>query len=188
MGDNHCVSATRTDDAEIQVTAEEPTAPTRSRRTAATRTRRVAAPDAVCSAAVEVARDAVLALADPATVGEHLDVQAEGDRLVTHFFACTSRAYRGWRWAVTVARAPRARSATVCETVLMPGPDAVLAPAWVPWSNRVAPGDLGPGDVLPFRSDDPCLQPGYETGDGEADRLALWELGLGGDGCCPQWS
>ena len=26
------------------------------------------------------------------------------ERLATHYFACTALAYRGWRWAVTVAR------------------------------------------------------------------------------------
>ena len=47
--------------------------------------------------------------------------------LVTHSFACLAKGYRGWRWAVTVARAPRSRTATVCETVLLPGGDAILA-------------------------------------------------------------
>lgn len=142
--------------------------------------RRLAEPDAVCAGAVAVARSAAEELAGPGEVGDHLGVLAEGERLVTHCFACLARGYRGWRWAITMARTPRSRSATVCETVLLPGDDAVLAPAWVPWSDRLAPGDLGAGDVLPYREDDPLLQPGYtHTEDDEADRLALWELGLG---------
>jgi hypothetical protein len=67
----------------------------------------------------------------------------------------------------------------VCETVLLPGEDAVLAPVWVPWSDRLAPGDLGSADVLPYREDDPLLAPGYTLSDDHADRVALWELGLG---------
>jgi hypothetical protein len=142
--------------------------------------RRPAEPDAVCVAAVGLAQEAAEELARPGEVGEHLGVLAEGERLVTHYFACLVKGYRGWRWGITVARAPRSRTATVCETVLLPGDDAVLAPAWVPWSDRLAPGDLGPADVLPYREDDPLLQPGYaQTGDEEADRLAVWELGLG---------
>ena len=65
------------------------------------------------------------------------------------------------RWAVVVARAPRSRHVTVCEVVLLPGPDAVLAPTWVPWQDRIAPGDLGPADVLAYRQDDPYLAPGH---------------------------
>jgi hypothetical protein len=142
--------------------------------------RRPVEPDAVCAGAVGPARTAAEGVAGPAEVGDHLGVLAEGERLVTHYFRCLAKGYRGWRWAITVARAPRSRTASVCETVLLPGDDAVLAPAWVPWSDRLAPGDLGPADVLPYREDDPLLQPGYQqTGDEEADRVALWELGLG---------
>ena len=98
----------------------------------------------------------------------------------THSFDCTSPAYRGWRWAVTVARAPRSRTATVDEVHLLPGVGALLAPTWLPWSDRIAPGDLGAGDLLPFNAEDPRLEPGFEaTGDEDADQLAFWELGLG---------
>jgi hypothetical protein len=137
-------------------------------------------PDAVCSAAVELAMAAAVEIADPGAVGEHLSVTAEGDRTVTHLFSCLSRGYRGWRWAVTVARAPRARTATVSEVVLLPGPESVLAPAWVPWSDRIAPGDLGATDALPYRADDPYLEPGLEVTDpDDEDAAATWELGLG---------
>jgi hypothetical protein len=136
--------------------------------------------DAVAVAAVDIARRAAEDVAGSDAVGDHVEAVPEGERAVTHYFACTSRGYRGWRWAVTVARASRARTATVCEVCLLPGPDSVLAPAWVPWSERIAPGDLGAGDVLPYREDDPNLEPGYTSvGEEEADQLAIWELGLG---------
>ena len=76
-------------------------------------------------------------------------MQADADRVVTHLFACLDPAYVGWRWAVTVARASRAKVVTVDECVLLPGPDSLLAPDWVPWSERVRPGDLGVGDLMP---------------------------------------
>jgi hypothetical protein len=138
-----------------------------------------ATPDAICTAAVELARSAAEEVADPGTVGCHLCVASEGDRVVTHFFDCEAKGYRGWRWAVTLSRALRARTATVSEVVLLPGPDAVLAPAWVPWSDRIAPGDLGASDALPFRADDPLLEPGYTATGEDADEVACWELGLG---------
>jgi hypothetical protein len=142
--------------------------------------RPAAEPDAQCAAAVRQALTAAEETADPGTVGEYLGVSAEGDRVVTHSFACLAKGYRGWRWAVVVSRAPRARTVTVSEVVLLPGSDAVLAPVWIPWSDRIAPGDLGVADALPYRSDDPYLEPGYAaTGDDDEDAVALWELGLG---------
>jgi hypothetical protein len=125
--------------------------------------------DAQAAAAVDLARAALDGLADPGTVGEHLGVEADDERVVTHLFACTLPGYRGWRWAVTVARASRSRSVTVDETVLLPGPDALLAPEWLPWSERLRPGDLGVGDLLPTSEDDPRLEPGWNAVDVAAD-------------------
>src|SRR5581483_10224251 len=84
--------------------------------------------------------------------------------VVTHRFACVNPAYRDWHWAVTVARASRSKVATVNEVVLLPGAAAVLAPAWVPWEDRLRPGDLGPGDILPPADDDDRLLPGWALG------------------------
>ncbi|WP_141698634.1 DUF3027 domain-containing protein, partial [Streptomyces lushanensis] len=49
--------------------------------------------------------------------------------------------------------------------VLLPGPDALLAPEWVPWSERLRPGDMGPGDLLPTEAEDLRLEPGYSGED-----------------------
>ncbi|MGD0561000.1 MAG: DUF3027 domain-containing protein [Streptosporangiaceae bacterium] len=116
-------------------------------------------PDQVCAQAVDAARQAVVSITGAAAVGEHLGVEATADRLVTHLFACADPAYEGWRWAVAVARAPRSKMVTVDESVLVPGPDALLAPAWVPWQDRLRPGDVGVGDLLPATADDERLVP-----------------------------
>jgi hypothetical protein len=116
-------------------------------------------PDQVAAEAVDLARAAVVAVAGPERVGAHLGAQAEGERVVTHLFNCLDPAYTGWQWAVTVARAPRAKAVTVDETVLLPGPAALLAPPWVPWHDRLRPGDLGVGDLLPAPPDDERLVP-----------------------------
>ncbi len=96
-------------------------------RTATSRTARL---DQICADAVGLARGAITDV-DPSDIGEHIEAVAEGDRLVTHFFESHLAGYRGWRWAVTVTRVPRSRHVTVCETVLLPGPDALLAPGYV---------------------------------------------------------
>ncbi len=116
-------------------------------------------PDQVCAEAVDFARTAAIAVAGAERVGEHLGVQAEGERVVTHLFDCLDPAYTGWQWAVTVARAPRSKVVTVDETVLLPGSAALLAPPWVPWQDRLRPGDLGVGDLLPAPPDDERLVP-----------------------------
>ena len=141
-------------------------------------------PDARCVEAVDLARQAAVDAAGSA-VGAHLGAEAEVDEpdaghVVTHSFATTDPAYVGWRWAVTVARAEGADTVTVDEVVLLPGDAALLAPAWVPWSERVQPGDLGPGDLLPPRPDDPRLVPSYADTDAEQLPFDLHrELGLG---------
>ncbi|MFK3981468.1 DUF3027 domain-containing protein [Micromonospora sp. NPDC050397] len=144
-------------------------------RTAGARAARL---DQVCAAAVEVARAGITEV-EPTDVGEHLEVIAEGERLVTHFFECLLDGYRGWRWAVTVTRVSRSKHVTICETVLLPGPDALLAPSWLPWQERLQPGDLGVGDLLPTPADDDRLVPGYVLSDDPAVEEATWELGLG---------
>ncbi|AIA05295.1 DUF3027 domain-containing protein [Streptomyces noursei] len=122
-------------------------------------------PDRLCAEAVDLARKAAEETATPGTVGEHVDAVAEADRVVTHLFDCKQPGYRGWRWAVTVTRASRAKVVTLDESVLLPGPDALLAPEWVPWSERLRPGDMGPGDLLPTESDDLRLEPGFSGED-----------------------
>ncbi|MBT2505355.1 DUF3027 domain-containing protein [Streptomyces sp. ISL-98] len=138
-------------------------------------TTRSRTPDRLCAEAVDLAREAAEEAAFPGVVGEHVSLFAEGDRVVTHLFECKEPGYRGWRWAVTVARASRAKLVTVDETVLLPGPDSLLAPEWVPWSERLRPGDMGPGDLLPTEADDLRLEPGYTGEDAPPPDSAVSE-------------
>ncbi|WP_199563664.1 MULTISPECIES: DUF3027 domain-containing protein [unclassified Streptomyces] len=140
------------------------------------RTARTPAPDRLCAEAVDLARAAAEEAAAPGVVGEHVAVVSEGDRVVTHYFECEDPGYRGWRWAVTVARASRAKNVTLDETVLLPGSDAILAPEWVPWSERLRPGDMGPGDLLPTEADDLRLEPGYTGADEVPPNSAVGEV------------
>ncbi len=140
-----------------------------------TRSTRAPKLDELCAAAVDLARAAVT----EDVAGDYVEAVAEADRVVTHYFECTLPGYRGWRWAVTVARAPRSKLVTVSETVLLPGPDALSPPAWVPWEERVRPGDLGVGDLMPTPAEDDRLVPGYLLSDDPAIEDVVWELGLG---------
>ncbi|MBO0864361.1 MAG: DUF3027 domain-containing protein [Mycobacterium sp.] len=134
---------------------------------------------ALLTGAVEQARAAVVEFSGADTVGDYLGVGYEDPTAATHRFLAHLPGYQGWQWAVVVAAYPGADHATVSEVVLVPGPTALLAPQWVPWDQRIRPGDLGPGDLLAPLADDPRLVPGYlASGDPQVDETAV-EIGLG---------
>ena len=110
----------------------------------------------VLTGAAELARAAVAEHSGEDTVGEYLGVGYEDPTSATHRFLAHLPGYQGWQWAVVVAGYPGADHATVSEVVLVPGPTALLAPEWVPWDQRVRPGDLGPGDLLAPRHGRPA--------------------------------
>ncbi len=121
-------------------------------------------------------------------VGEHRGVQADDVRVATHLFECVHPGYPGWQWSVTVARASRARVVTVSEVTLVPGEGSLVAPRWVPWSERIGPKDLTAGVLSPAPAEDVRLEPGYTGGELAADtdpaeasqvRAVVAELGLG---------
>ena len=161
------------------------------------RPRSASAADDVLAAAVELARAAAVETAgDPALVGDHLGAVPEPvepgtaevgpevlGAVLTHTFASRLPGYVGWHWAVTVARFPGDDTVTVDEVVLLPGEQALLAPAWVPWHERLRPGDLSVGDVLPSTEDDHRLVPTYAADDDSAEdpegSVVAFELGLG---------
>lgn len=155
--------------------------------TSSTRSRALK-PDAICLAAVGLAREAALETADAMGVGEHLGAIAESERVVTHLFESTHTGYLGWRWSVTVVRASRAKVPTVNEVVLLPGDDALLSAEWVPWAERIEAGDVTAGLLMATPEADPRLEPGFTGGERAADadaaemalmRSVVAELGLG---------
>lgn len=70
------------------------------------------------------------------TVGEFLRAVEESDGSVSYFFEANHKGYEGWEWCVTLFEA--ADQPTVSELILLPSEAALLAPAWVPWSERLA--------------------------------------------------
>jgi hypothetical protein len=136
------------------------------------------APDPALAGALDLARAAAVEEAGD-EVGAHVGVQPEDDAALTHLFEAEKIGYRGWRWAVTVANSGPGTKVTVSEVVLLPGPDALVAPAWVPWQQRVQAGDLGVGDLLPTAPDDARLVPAYIASDDEAVEEVATEVGLG---------
>lgn len=106
--------------------------------------------------AVEIARSAIDELGE-GPAGEHVGVNVVGNGVALHRFAADLPGYRGWEWNVVIACAPGSQHATVSEVALVTGESALQAPEWVPYEERLRPGDLGPRDLLPASMDDPRL-------------------------------
>jgi hypothetical protein len=103
--------------------------------------RRPSKPDAVLAAAVDFARQGLLEVVPADQVGEHVTSYPEAERLTTHRFEAYVPGYGGWQWFVTLTRVPRGKEATISEVGLLPSEEALLAPEWLPWSERVRPED-----------------------------------------------
>lgn len=137
--------------------------------------------------AVDQARAAIVEFSGEGVVGDYLGASFDDPASVTHRFLASMPGYHGWQWAVVLATYPGADHTTVSEVVLVPGPDALLAPEWVPWNERVQPGDLSPGDLLAPPPNDPRLVPGYlASGDPEWDEVAA-EVGFGRKQVLSDW-
>jgi hypothetical protein len=137
--------------------------------------------DPVALDAVGVARAALVEQVGADVVGEHLSAVPEGEGVITYSFACTQSGYPGWVWQVTTAQAAGQDEVTIDEIVMLPGEGAITAPEWVPYRDRIQPGDLSPGDLLPADEDDPRLVPTYLVGEvpEEWEKPVVDELGLG---------
>jgi hypothetical protein len=132
--------------------------------------------------ALEIARNAAVEDSrDSKFVGELVSIDQEDERIATYLFEASIPGYFGWRWAVTIIRLDDESPATIADVVLLPGEDSLIAPEWIPYKERIEPGDLGVGDIIPTSADDLRLVPGFEALPGDED-LALFEqfeLGLG---------
>ena len=119
--------------------------------------------------------------------GAYLGSNTENDFAVAHYFEAELSGYRGWQWCVVLAGSPGSTRLTVSEVVLLPGDGALLSPEWVPWTSRIAAGDLGPGDLLASPPDDPRLVPGQidtldvDPIDRDQVGQVFGEIGLGRD-------
>ena len=131
--------------------------------------------------ALNIAKQAVIEDAGKSEyVGEFYSIDSDEERVATYLFHAKLPGYSGWMWAVTVAKVDDKSPATICDVVLLPGTKSLLAPNWVPYSQRIQPGDLGVGDVVPTSPDDERLTQSYAAlpGEEELDLAQLFEFGL----------
>jgi len=115
-------------------------------------------------------------------VGDYISVEFDDeDRVATYLFEANLPGYKGWRWCATVAKVDEESEATICDLVVLPGPDALLAPDWIPYIDRIQPGDVGVGDIVPSSLSDTRLVAGEQAlpTDEELDTALAIELGFG---------
>ncbi|WP_210507149.1 DUF3027 domain-containing protein [Naasia sp. SYSU D00057] len=93
---------------------------------------------AVDAAVVEAARAALLETTSEDTVGELRGLGEPSDGVIDVHFANTMPGYPGWTWSVSVSTADGVEHPSVLELGLLPGEDSLVAPEWVPWSDRLA--------------------------------------------------
>ena len=88
-------------------------------------------------ARVALALAALAEITDPADVGPLTEVVQPEPGVVDLRFACAMAGYPDWAWTVSTS-ALEGVAPTVLEVELLPGDGALLAPPWVPWTERLA--------------------------------------------------
>lgn len=140
-------------------------------------------PGSVPFDATDLARTAIIdELHGASEVGKLISVEFDDeDRLATYLFEAKLPGYRGWRWCVSVAKVDGDSQPTICDVVVLPGPDALTAPDWIPYRDRIQPGDVGIGDIVPSSLDDTRLVAGAQAlpADEDLDTAMAIELGFG---------
>jgi hypothetical protein len=71
-------------------------------------------------------------------VGFFIESIEEDEGVVTYLFEGKLKGYQGWRWSVSIFQGEGDVAPTISEVLLVPGPDSLVAPDWVPWSERLA--------------------------------------------------
>lgn len=85
----------------------------------------------------QLAEVALNEIAESDEIGEFVSASVEGDAVAVLQYAVRVPGYTDWFWTVLCTRVPDS-APTVLECFMLPGENALLAPAWVPWAERLA--------------------------------------------------
>lgn len=115
---------------------------------------------------LELAMAALDEVAPTGAVGQVQDARAEGGdhgqaQVVAIRHASTLPGYPDWSWTVLLSRGVEG-GPTVLEVALLPGDTSLLAPPWVPWTDRLA-DYLAAKDADEAGDDDAELDPELES-------------------------
>lgn len=85
-----------------------------------------------------VALELLTQTSEPGSVGKFLSEAEIAKGAVELRFECTLRGYQNWYWSVIFTQVDKRKEATISEVNLLAGENALLAPAWVPWAERLS--------------------------------------------------
>ncbi len=94
-------------------------------------------------------------------VGDFVEAIDLGDNVTDFRFETCIRGYEGWQWSVTLYRDAELDHWTVNESSLVPTDKALRPPEWIPWKDRLEPGDLAVTDSIGTDPDDPRMEEGF---------------------------
>ena len=128
---------------------------------------------------ISVAKAALLEITPEATIGAPSgQVDEAGATTVT--VQANMSGYPGWHWTVSIATLDDAEP-SVLEVELMPGNGALLAPDWVPWSERLADYEAAQEALAVDATDDELEGSELETDDDDEDDDLGSDVLHGGD-------
>jgi hypothetical protein len=110
----------------------------------------------------KLAEQAVRETAPANGVGSFLGVRSEDSHTESYRFESKMKGYDGWEWNAVVFQTKKSSPATVSEVVLLPGEGSLVAPQWVPWSERRA-------EIEKTRAEDSAAADLEESEDPKAD-------------------
>ncbi|AVG23433.1 hypothetical protein C3B54_11438 [Pontimonas salivibrio] len=114
----------------------------------------------------ELAHTALLEVAPPADIGTPHGVESADDVYAVRFDSEMS-GYPGWQWLVTMSDGDGGQWG-VLEIHLVPGPDALVSPDWVPWSERLEEYQRSEAERIQAEADAQALKD-EEADDGADD-------------------
>lgn len=118
---------------------------------------------------VEIARDVAVAnVEDPSAVGDFVRRIDLGNNVYDFRFSSHMPGYDGWQWAVSMFHDIPVDEWTVDECALLPTSGSLVAPAWVPFRQRLQPQDIQSTDRLGTDVDDSRLEQGVSA-DSDSD-------------------
>ena len=109
-----------------------------------------------------IARAVAVAVADEeGQVGDFVEAVDLEDGVTDFRFEARVRGYEGWQWSVTMYHDVELDHWTVNESSLVPTDEALRPPKWIPWKDRLEPGDLAVTDSIGTDPDDPRMEDGF---------------------------
>jgi hypothetical protein len=119
----------------------------------------------------QLARGALLEITSAASIGDYAGQVDEGDGAFSVLFDSAMPGYPDWKWTVSIAHV-EGEDPSVLEAELMPAEGALLAPDWVPWSDRLAEykaAQAAEGVIDDEDSVDDALVPDDDESDDDSD-------------------